>query len=42
MEPSGKKIDLKNIDFANVKEQFIDDDASKTNSVKDVTDMIIK
>jgi hypothetical protein len=32
-----RKIDLKAIDFATVKEQIIDDDESKTNSVKDVT-----
>jgi choloylglycine hydrolase len=32
-----RKIDLKAIDFATVKEQLIDDDKSKSNSVKDVT-----
>jgi choloylglycine hydrolase len=32
-----RKIDLKAIDFASVEEQIIDDDASKTNTVKDVT-----
>jgi choloylglycine hydrolase len=32
-----RKIDLTAIDFASVSEQIIDDDASKTNSVKDVT-----
>jgi choloylglycine hydrolase len=32
-----RKIDLTTIDFATVTEQIIDDDASKTNSVKDVT-----
>jgi choloylglycine hydrolase len=32
-----RKIDLKAIDFASVEEQIIDDDASKTNTVKDAT-----
>lgn len=32
-----RKIDLKAIDFATVKEQLIDDDVAKTNTVKDVT-----
>jgi choloylglycine hydrolase len=32
-----RKIDLKAIDFATIEEQIIDDDASKTNTVKDVT-----
>jgi choloylglycine hydrolase len=32
-----RKIDLNAIDFATVKEQIIDDDAAKTNTVKDVT-----
>lgn len=32
-----RKIDLKAIDFASVEEQIIDDDVSKTNTVKDVT-----
>ena len=32
-----RKIDLKAIDFASIEEQIIDDDASKTNTVKDVT-----
>ncbi len=32
-----RKIDLKQIDFATVKEQIIDDDASKQNNIKDVT-----
>ena len=32
-----RKIDLGAIDFATVKEQIIDDDAAKTNTVKDVT-----
>jgi choloylglycine hydrolase len=32
-----RKIDLKGINFASVKEQIIDDDAAKTNTVKDLT-----
>jgi choloylglycine hydrolase len=32
-----RKIDLKAINFASVEEQIIDDDVSKTNTVKDVT-----
>jgi len=32
-----RKIDLKLIDFSEIKEQIIDDDVSKENSVKDVT-----
>jgi choloylglycine hydrolase len=32
-----RKIDLKRIDFSKIKEQVIDDDAGKENSVKDVT-----
>ena len=32
-----RKIDLKLIDFSKIKEQIIDDDSSKENSVKDVT-----
>ena len=32
-----RKIELNNIDFASIKEQVIDDDANKTNAVKDVT-----
>lgn len=32
-----RKIDLKRIDFAAIKEQVIDDDLAKTNVVKDVT-----
>jgi hypothetical protein len=32
-----RKIDLGAIDFSTVKEQIIDDDAAKTNTVKDVT-----
>jgi hypothetical protein len=32
-----RKIDLKEIDFASVKEQVIDDEVTKTNTVKDVT-----
>ena len=32
-----RKIDLKKIDFSTIKEQIIDDDASKMNSIKDVT-----
>jgi choloylglycine hydrolase len=35
-----RKIDLKAIDFAKVKEQLIDDDKSKTNTVKDVTPIL--
>lgn len=34
---SVRKIDLKSIDFAEIKEQIIDDDSSKQNSIKDVT-----
>jgi choloylglycine hydrolase len=37
-----RKIDLNAIDFATVKEQIIDDDESKTNSVKDVTPRLSK
>jgi choloylglycine hydrolase len=37
-----RKIDLKAIDFATVKEQIIDDDESKTNAVKDVTPILNK
>jgi hypothetical protein len=36
-----RKIDLNAIDFATVEEQIIDDDASKTNTVKDVTPKLI-
>ena len=36
-----RKIDLKAIDFASVKEQIIDDDEAKTNTVKDVTPKLI-
>ncbi|MBU6204171.1 MAG: linear amide C-N hydrolase [Bacteroidetes bacterium] len=32
-----RKIDLKSIDFASIKEQVIDDDTEKINTVKDVT-----
>ena len=32
-----RKIDLKKIDFSTIKEQIIDDDASKMNSIKDIT-----
>jgi choloylglycine hydrolase len=32
-----RKIDLKQIDFSTIQEQVIDDDASKLNTVKDVT-----
>jgi choloylglycine hydrolase len=32
-----RKIDLKSIDFALIKEQVIDDDVQKTNPIKDVT-----
>jgi choloylglycine hydrolase len=32
-----RKIDLKAIDFTTIKEQTIDDDQSKTNTIKDVT-----
>jgi choloylglycine hydrolase len=32
-----RKIDLKSIDFALIKEQVIDDDVQKTNTIKDVT-----
>ena len=32
-----RKIDLKAIDFTTIKEQIIDDDQAKTNTVKDVT-----
>jgi hypothetical protein len=32
-----RKIELNNIDFSSIKEQVIDDDANKTNAVKDVT-----
>ncbi|MFN4973284.1 MAG: linear amide C-N hydrolase [Bacteroidota bacterium] len=32
-----RKIELSKIDFATIKEQVIDDDAGKTNAVKDVT-----
>jgi choloylglycine hydrolase len=35
-----RKIDLKTIDFENVKEQVIDDDVDKRNDVKDITGMI--
>ncbi|MCH2235912.1 MAG: linear amide C-N hydrolase [Crocinitomicaceae bacterium] len=35
-----RKIDLKAIDFLTVKEQIIDDDESKTNSIKDVTSQL--
>ena len=35
-----RKIDLATIDFASVSEQIIDDDVSKTNSVKDVTPIL--
>jgi choloylglycine hydrolase len=35
-----RKIDLKAIDFATVKEQIINDDESKTNAVKDVTPVL--
>ncbi len=37
-----RKIDLNAIDFATVEEQIIDDDVSKTNTVKDVTPKLIK
>lgn len=37
-----RKIDLNAINFATVKEQIIDDDESKTNSVKDVTPSMSK
>ena len=36
-----RKIDLNAIDFASVKEQIIDDDEAKTNTVKDVTPKLI-
>jgi len=36
-----RKIDLNAIDFAKVEEQIIDDDVSKTNTVKDITPMLI-
>lgn len=32
-----RKIDLNAIDFSSIKEQYIDDDTSKSNTVKDVT-----
>jgi choloylglycine hydrolase len=32
-----RKINLNEIDFSKIEEQTIDDDASKTNTVKDVT-----
>ena len=32
-----RKIDLKAIDFATVKEQIIDDDQSKQNAIKELT-----
>ena len=32
-----RKIDLKAIDFTTIKEQIIDDDVAKINTVKDVT-----
>ena len=32
-----RKIELNAIDFARVKEQIVDDDTAKTNTVKDVT-----
>ncbi|AUC15830.1 choloylglycine hydrolase [Tenacibaculum sp. SZ-18] len=32
-----RKIDLKSIDFNTVKEQILDDDAFKTNNIKDIT-----
>jgi choloylglycine hydrolase len=32
-----RKIDLNRIDFANIEEQVIDDDAAEMNTVKDVT-----
>lgn len=32
-----RKIDLNAIDFATIKEQIIDDDTLKINTVKDVT-----
>lgn len=35
-----RKIDLKAIDFTLIKEQIIDDDSAKTNTVKDVTPKI--
>jgi choloylglycine hydrolase len=37
-----RKIDLNAIDFATIEEQIIDDDVSKTNTVKDVTPKMIK
>ena len=32
-----RKIDLKSIDFATIKEQIIDDDKAKANNIKDVS-----
>jgi hypothetical protein len=32
-----RKIDLKKINFATIKETVIDDDASQQNNIKDVT-----
>lgn len=32
-----RKIDLKSIDFSTIKEQIIDDDKAKTNSIKDIS-----
>lgn len=37
-----RKIDLKSIDFTTVKEQIIDDDATRTNTVKDLSPMVGK
>lgn len=37
-----RKIDLNAIDFNTIEEQIIDDDASKTNTVKDVTPNLSK
>ena len=37
-----RKIDLNAINFATVKEQIIDDDESKTNTIKDVTPVLNK
>ncbi len=36
-----RKIELNAIDFARVKEQMVDDDAAKTNAVKDVTPRMV-
>jgi hypothetical protein len=37
-----RKIDLNAIDFNTIEEQIVDDDESKTNTVKDVTPRLSK